>query len=310
MGTCQLKNCRCVCQQNRLACQCGSQNTILLEEQAREIRRRISQDQMKRSNRFSNNKSKTGSPAQSNSSDSLNKTKFSTNRKASNRSPNSTERYLLSEECNIPTESNQLKKIGKPKIRNLKFNRSLTYFSQEIAVFNFQEIIDQSQSQKEIKIDSPQFQTLKNNTIENKQTLDQIQSIKDPTITMKTPTTTGAELSNNAIQSAPFLIQQPSISRESTPSKLSHPITQVSMEPNLNKQSLSVITEQQLKNRSHTAELSDDQKSVTPRSVLKLQQKNNDSFRTQQQEKRKVRFDLPNSHYIKERIKQQQRFFN
>lgn len=61
----------------------------------------------KRSNRFSNNKSKTGSPAQSNSSDSQNKTKFSTNRKASNRSPNSTERYLISEECNIPTESSQ-----------------------------------------------------------------------------------------------------------------------------------------------------------------------------------------------------------
>ncbi|CAD8206805.1 unnamed protein product [Paramecium octaurelia] len=310
MGTCQLKNCRCVCQQDRLACQCGSQNTILLEEQAREIRRRISSDQMKRSNRFSTGKSKTGSPAQSNSSDSQNKTKFSTNRKASNRSPNSTERYLMSEECNIPTESSQQKKIRKPKIRNLKFNRSLTYFSKEVIAFKFQDVIDQPQSQKEVKIESPQFQTLKN-TLENKQTLDQIQSFKDPTITMKTPTTTGAELSNNATQSAPFFIQQPSISRESSPSKQSHPITQVSMEPNLNKQSLSVITEQQqLKNRSHTADLSDDQKSVTPRSVLKLQQKNNDSFRTQQQEKRKVRFDLPNSHYIKERIKQQQRFFN
>ncbi|CAD8124725.1 unnamed protein product [Paramecium sonneborni] len=310
MGTCQLQNCRCVCQQNRLACQCGSQNTILMEEQAREIRRRISQDQMKRSNRFSNNKSKTGSPAQSNSSDSQNKTKFSTNRKASNRSPNSTERYLISEECNIATESSLQKKSRKPKIRNLKFNRSLSYFGEEVVVFKFQEVIDQSQSQKEIKIESPQFQTLKN-TLENKQTLDQIQSFKDPTMTMKTPTTTGAELSNVATQSAPFFIQQPSISRESSPSKLSHPITQVSMEPNLNKQSLSVITEQQqLKNRSHTADLSDDQKSITPRSALKLQQKNNDSFRTQQQEKRKVRFDLPNSHYIKERIKQQQRFFN
>ncbi|CAK58770.1 unnamed protein product (macronuclear) [Paramecium tetraurelia] len=310
MGTCQLKNCRCVCQSDRLACQCGSQNTILLEEQAREIRRRISSDQMKRSNRFSNGKSKTGSPAQSNSSDSQNKTKFSTNRKASNRSPNSTERYLMSEECNIPTESSQQKKIRKPKIRNLKFNRSLTYFSKEVIVLKFQDVIDQPQSQKEVKVESPQFQTLKN-TLENKQTLDQIQSFKDPTITMKTPTTTGAELSNNATQSAPFFIQQPSISRESSPSKQSHPITQVSMEPNINKQSLSVITEQQqLKNRSHTADLSDDQKSVTPRSVLKLQQKNNDSFRTQQQEKRKVRFDLPNSHYIKERIKQQQRFFN
>ncbi|CAD8127139.1 unnamed protein product [Paramecium sonneborni] len=310
MGTCQLQNCRCVCQQNRLACQCGSQNTILLEEQSREIRKRIGQDQMKRSNRFQNNKSKTGSPNQSNSSDSLNKTKFSTNLKASNRSPNSTERYLMSEECNIATESSQQKKIRKPKIRNLKFNRCITYFDQAVVVFKFQEIIDQPQSQKEIKIDSPQFQTLKNN-LENKQTLDQIQSFKDPTITMKTPTTTGAELSNVAIQSAPFFIQQPSISRESSPLQLSHPITQVSIEPNINKQSLSVITEQQqLKNRSHTAELSDDQKSITPRSALKLQQKNNDSFRTQQQEKRKVRFDLPNSHYIKERIKQQQRFFN
>ncbi|CAD8170597.1 unnamed protein product [Paramecium octaurelia] len=319
MGTCQVKFCRCTCQEGRLGCQCGSENTIMLEEQSREIRRRrITQDQMvnninsdkqRRSNRFENQKSRAGSPAQSNSSGSQNKTKFSTYRKATNKSPNSVERYLLSQECNIPTDHSQQDNKRKPKIRDQAFKIGQIYFKKEDYDFQFQQVTEKKLNTNEIKMESPHFQNSKKN-LENKQSLDQIQSIQDPSASMKTPTTTALEVTNNRTMSNPILNQHPSISKESSPTKISHPITQVSIGPISNKQSLSVITDQQqLKNRSRTADLFDDQKSVTIRSVLKKKQKNDDSFRTQQQESRKVRFDLPNSHYIRERQRQQPRLY-
>ncbi|CAD8155398.1 unnamed protein product [Paramecium pentaurelia] len=292
----------------------------MLEEQTREIRRRriITQEQMlnnkntdkqRRSNRFDNQKNRDGSPAQSNSSGSQNKTKFSTYRKATNKSPNSIERYLMSQECNIPTDHSQQDNNKKHKIRDQTFKIGQIYFKQENQDLQIQEVIEKLHNTSDIKIESPHFQNSKKN-LENKQSLDQIQSIKDPSASMKTPTTTALEVSHNQTMSNPLLNQHPSISRDSSPTKISHPITQVSIGPISNKQSLSVITDQQqLKNRSRTADLFDDQKSVTIRSVLKKKQKNNDSFRTQQQESRKVRFDLPNSHYIRERQRQQPRLY-
>ncbi|CAD8124972.1 unnamed protein product [Paramecium sonneborni] len=309
MGTCQVKYCRCTCQQGRMACQCGSENTLILEEQSREIRRRITQDQIRRSNRFENNKNRDVSPPQSNSSGSLNKTKFSTYHKVSNISPNSIEKYLMSQECNISTEPSYQKKNHKQKIRNQKFQIGYIYFTKDNYDLKFQDVTEKLHNINHNKIESPCFQNSKK-IYENKQSLEQIQSIKDPNISMNTPTNTAMEITNNQTISNPQLNQQPSISKESSPTKISHPITQISIEPNSNKLSLSVITDQQqLQNRSRTADLFDDQKSVTLRSVLKNKQKNNDSFRTQQQESRKVRFDLPNSHYIRERQRQQPKLF-
>ncbi|CAD8122252.1 unnamed protein product [Paramecium sonneborni] len=310
MGTCQVKCCRCTCQQGRLACQCGSENTIVLEEQSREIRRRINQDQIKRSNRFETHKNRDGSPAQSNSSGSLNKTKFSTYRKATNKSSNSIDKYLISQECNIPTELSLEKKNFEQKIRNQKFQMNgQIYFKYENYDFKFQEDNTKLQNVHNNQLSSPQIQNSKEK-LEDKKSLEQIQSINDPSIYMKTPTTTALEITNNQTVSNPYLNQQPSISRESSPTKISRPITQISIEPNSIKLSLSVITDQQqLKNRSRTTDIFDDQKSVTIRSVLKKKQKNNDSFRTQQQKSRKVRFDLPNSHYIRERQRQQPKFY-
>ncbi|KAM3130233.1 hypothetical protein pb186bvf_017628 [Paramecium bursaria] len=299
MGSCYMRNCRCICQQNRISCQCGSQNTLLLEHRREEQQRERTNQQMSRSNRFkSMQKQNSQKKSQSkDSQDSMSKTKNSTNRRGNNsRSPQSIERQLMSDMCNLLSEQQEYKK-KKIIVKIMDFPMKSKYF---------QEDLNQNGVQSQQFL--PQQQQ---SSTENRATLEYIQSIKESLNKVK------SESNTQKADSKVSLAQSASIAQNlESPDKLSKPLTSVSVDNqpgSISQQTLLQIN--QVINRSKTAQDHIDeseQKSVTPRGVLKKAPDSDGSYRSVQiqQKNRKVRFDLPNSHYAKERARQQQHFYH